>query len=187
MITDRFFFLIALINPALRKSHLTADLMFVICYRSLKAVMIRMDLTRTIIFHILTAASTSSSPSSSSQPSCQTQQTKAGTEFTSFPNQTRAQRPTPLPLPELCTTAFNAVFQTVGIMTGTSVGLGIAWTDWVWRDGAGKPGRRDTTITRWEDCRDGPLTRKRQKIKWAEQIQYLNTTTTKTMPQPAKT
>lgn len=39
------------------------------------------------------------------------------------------------PWPKLCTNAFDTVFQPVGIMIGTSVGLGIAWTDSGWRDG----------------------------------------------------
>lgn len=66
------------------------------------------------------------------------------------------------------------VFQPVGIMIGTSVGLGIAWTDWGWRDekeGTGKKGR-------WSNRRRRP-----QKLggrgagvskRGAEQIQYLN-------------
>lgn len=33
------------------------------------------------------------------------------------------------PWPKLCMNAFNTVFQPVGIVVGTSVGLGIAWTD----------------------------------------------------------
>lgn len=41
----------------------------------------------------------------------------------------------PPPQPKLCTKSFDTVFQPVGIMIGTSVGLGIAWTDSGWRDG----------------------------------------------------
>lgn len=46
----------------------------------------------------------------------------------------RAQGLVP-PSPKLCTNAMDIVFQPVGILIGTPVGLGIAWTDSGWSDG----------------------------------------------------
>lgn len=81
------------------------------------------------------------------------------------------------PWPKLCTNAFDTVFQPVGIMIGTSVGLGIAWTDSGWRNGGG------TRVTRYNNHSLRSLQRGPVR-KGAQQIQYLNR---KSMPQPAKT
>lgn len=73
------------------------------------------------------------------------------------------------------TPVLSTVFQPVGIMIGTSVGLGIAWTDSGYRDGGGEPGWQESTITLWEACRGGPLEKKEpSRFSTLTQNQCLN-------------
>lgn len=94
-------------------------------------------------------------------------------EFSSFKTKQAQGLKPPWPR-ALHTNAFNTVLQPVGVMLGTSVGLGIARTDSGWRDGA-----ENTTLTLWKqeqnrkNCRGPPWKKKKEKRNWVWQIQYL--------------
>lgn len=82
------------------------------------------------------------------------------------------------PWPKLCTNAFDTVFQPVGIMIGTSVGLGIAWTDSGWRDGGGGNQGDKIQQSLFEKLVEGPFKKKRSLADSVPQ-QKINASTCK--------
>lgn len=86
-------------------------------------------------------------------------------EFSSFKTKQAQGLKPPWPR-ALHTNAFNTVLQPVGVMLGTSVGLGIARTDSGWRDGA-----ENTTLTLWNENKiekktaEVPLGKKKKEKK----------------------